>query len=180
MGGNTTGHQPLRDPRSIQSGHQPTGDRADISLRSNKLPGEEQIVSLVPLEGWSEQHRAVDEGVSMHLTQTHELGMLETWNHPEHALLIAPPDVGLKSHDVVECAGQVVLPQLDDGKGPAPRARVYQSHRAHGPEGQCVGASGSQHLDGKTCLKVPLCGIVLLELALEPLSRHQQLRRTKA
>ena len=53
----------------------------------------------------------------MQAAEPRELGVLQTGNGAEDALLRAVVQLGLETDDVVERAELVVLPQLDDGVG---------------------------------------------------------------
>ena len=74
----------------------------------------------------------------MHLPEAQELGVLESRDHPQHALLLAEAHVILESHQVEAARARVFAAKLHHGIGPAAGARIGQSHRLHRPEAQGV------------------------------------------
>ena len=88
----------------------------------------------------------------MHNAVAHELGVLQAGDHREHPLLLAPFQVGLEAHQVVQRAAGVLGPQLDVGPGAVAGAGVPQAHRAQGAVADGVRAAGGHHLDGHAAL----------------------------
>ena len=86
----------------------------------------------------------------MHHAEPDELGALEPGNQTEHALLLAPFELRLKSHQAVVIAGQVVLAKLHGRIRRAAGARIHEADRLHGPEPQRVLAAMRHHLDRQT------------------------------
>ena len=83
----------------------------------------------------------------------HELGLLQTGNHAQHACLLTPLQLRLEPHEAPVVARQVVLPQLHHGVRLPARARIHQSHRLHRPEPQRVAPAMRHHLNGKAALE---------------------------
>ncbi len=79
----------------------------------------------------------------------YELRVGQPRDHLEHALLLAPLELGLEPHDGEVAGREVVLPELHDREGPPPGARVHQAHRLHGTEPQRVTATAGDDLDGE-------------------------------
>ena len=96
---------------------------------------------------------AVDVRVAMDHPEAHELGRFKAGNHPQHARLFAPLQLRLKPDEAVVIAGESVLPQLDDGIGPAARPRIGEPGGLHRPKPQRVDAAMRHHLDGQTPLE---------------------------
>lgn len=83
----------------------------------------------------------------MHLAVARKLGVFEAGDQAQDAALFGEFQVGLEADQVVEIACQVVPPQLDDGVGAASGARVNETNRAHGTEGQRVTPAFGNDLD---------------------------------
>ena len=103
-----------------------------------------------------EHGRAVDVGVAVHHPEAHELGLLEARDQPKHARLVAPFDLRLEADEAVVIAGEIVLPQLDDGVRLASGARIDQADRLHRTEPQRVDAAVRHHLDRQAAFEEPL------------------------
>jgi len=83
----------------------------------------------------------------MHHAKAHELRLLEPRDHAEHARLIAPLDLRLKSHQREVIAGKVVLTQLRGRIGESSGARIDETDRFHRTEAQRVAATMRHHLE---------------------------------
>ena len=70
----------------------------------------------------------------MDATGPREFGLLEPRNGAEDAHLLAVLQLGLETDHVPQRAERIVLPQLDNGIGPASGARVIKSRRLHRAE----------------------------------------------
>ena len=60
--------------------------------------------------------RGLKEGIPMHNAVTHIFRIRKPGNHSENTLLLAEPEIGLKSHDVKKRALGVILSELHNGK----------------------------------------------------------------
>ena len=116
--------------------------------------------------------RRVDVGVAVDHPEAHELGALEARDHPEHALLLAPLELGLEADQRVVARGQVVLAQLHDGVRAAAGARIDEADRLHRPEAQGLLAAARHHLDRQAALEE--------ELVLEVVERRRTRRGERA
>src|SRR5437016_9607140 len=92
----------------------------------------------------------------MHHPETHELGVLEAGNQPQHARLIAPLDLRLEADEAEMIAGEIVLTQLHAGVRLAAGARVDEPYRFHRTEPQRVAAAMRHHLDRQAALEEAL------------------------
>ena len=94
----------------------------------------------------------IQEGVAVHDTVPHEFRVLQAGDHGEDPLLLAPLEVGLEAHDIVERPILVLGPELDIGPGAVAGARVNEAHRAQRAEAHGVGTPGGHDLNGHTAL----------------------------
>ena len=88
----------------------------------------------------------------MHDAVPDELGVPEAGYHAEHPLLLAPFQVGLETHDVIQGPLLIFGPELDVGPGAVAGAGVDEAHRAQGAEPHGVGTPGRHDLDGHAAL----------------------------
>ena len=91
----------------------------------------------------------------MHHPEPDELRLLQTGNQPQHASLLAPLDLGLKPDEAEMIAGEVVLPELDDGVGFASGARVGQPDGLHRAEAQRLDAARGHDFDRQAPFEEP-------------------------
>ena len=139
--------------RRVAPGNQSRRRGLDVALDAGNLAGEEQIGPGARLPRFTQYGRSVDVRVAMHHAEAHELGVLETGNQRQHARLFTPLQLRLEPHQAEMVAGQIVLPQLHDGKRRAPGARIGQADRLHRAEPQGVAPAMCHHLDWKTALE---------------------------
>ncbi len=97
----------------------------------------------------------------MHLPKPCEFGVLQARDHPEYTALFAPAQVGLKSDQVVQGTGQIVLAELDDGIRPSAGPGVFQPDRPHRAERQRLVVAGGKLLDREAALEE--IGVFLLK-----------------
>ena len=90
----------------------------------------------------------------MHLPEAQELGVLQSRDHPQHALLFAEAHVILESHQVEAARARVFAAKLHHGVGPAAGARIGQSHRLHRPEAQRVASAPRDLFDRQAGFEV--------------------------
>src|ERR1044071_6115996 len=89
----------------------------------------------------------------MNLPVLQELRLFEPWNQPEHARLLAEPEMILEAYEAVGVRENIFLSELNGGVGLPPRARVAQAHRLHRPEAQSVHAAPCQLLNRQARLE---------------------------
>ena len=75
----------------------------------------------------------------MHDAVPDELGVPEAGYHAEHPLLLAPFQVCLETHDVIQGPLLIFGPELDVGPGAVAGAGVDETHRAQRAEPHGVG-----------------------------------------
>ena len=92
----------------------------------------------------------------MHHPEADEFGLLETGNQAQHARLFAPFDLRLEADQAEVIAGQVVLPELDDGVRRLAGARIDEADRLHRSEAQRVAAAVRHHLDRQAAFEESL------------------------
>ena len=92
----------------------------------------------------------------MHHAEADELGALEAGNEPQHARLLAPFDLRLKSHEAEVIAREVVLAQLHGRVRLASRARIREADRLHRTEPQRVAAAVRHDFDRQAAFEEPL------------------------
>ena len=143
---------------------QPACRRADVPLGAGDLAGEEKGIPVVPLQRRPQQSRAVDERIAVHLAEADKLGARQARDHPQHALLVAPFDVGLEADQVVEGACDVVLAELHHGERTPAGAGIAQTYRRHRSEGQRLRIAASQHLNRQARFKIASRRLVSFEL----------------
>ena len=90
----------------------------------------------------------------MHRAVPHELGVLQPRYHPEHAILLGWPELGLEPHEAVDARVRVLLPELNDRMRPPSRARVTQANRLHRAIRKRVPPPPRDHLHGQAALEV--------------------------
>ena len=137
--------------RRIQPGDQSRRRRFHVALDAGHLPREEQRRPPPHLPRLRQHLRPVHVRVAVHHAEADELGLLQSWNQPEDACLLAPFELRLESHQAVVIAGEVVLAQLHDGVRRDARfadrsgrrvssARTAASRRRDGPSLQSAGS----------------------------------------
>ena len=86
----------------------------------------------------------------MHHAEAHELGLLETGHKPQHARLLAPFDLRLKSDEAEVIAREIVLAQLHGGVRLAAGLRIDEADGLHRPEAERVDAAMRHHFNRQT------------------------------
>ena len=86
----------------------------------------------------------------MHDAVPDELGVLEAGYHAEHPLLLAPFQVCLETHDVIQGPLLIFGPELDVGPGAVAGARVPQAHRAQRAIAHGIRPAARHHLNRHT------------------------------
>src|SRR5512138_2864744 len=97
----------------------------------------------------------------MHLPQTNKLGILKTWDHPQHPHLLRPTEICLEANHVVECASDVVLTQLNNRIRSFPRPGVDYTNGAQRSISKRLTPTLGKHLDRQATFKEK--GIFLLK-----------------
>ena len=72
-GGQNKRRLPIEMPREVNRGQQAGGDIAHIAFNACDLARKVQVFALAELHGCFQQDRSIDEGVTMHLAEAHEL-----------------------------------------------------------------------------------------------------------
>ena len=119
-----------------------------------------------------EQLRRLEERVAVHHPEAHEFGVLQAGDHPQHAFLLAPLEVGLEAHQVPEAAVFVFLAQLHHRIGAlgaahiavvhiAP-ARIPEADRLEGPVAHRVFAAAGELFNRQAALEEG--GVLLFEI----------------
>ncbi len=89
----------------------------------------------------------------MHLAVSEELHVLQPGDQAKDALLLRVLQIGLKADEIVQIAGEVVLPELDYRVGPPAGAGIPQADGPHGTECERVLAPFCDDLHRKTAFK---------------------------
>ena len=131
---------------------QAAGSAFHIALKAGDLARKEHIGVLFQAQLGAEHPGRIEEGVAVHDAIPHELSVLKARDHAEHPLLLAPLEVGLEAHDVVQGAFLIFGPQLDIGPWTVSGVGIHKAHRAQGTEPHGVGTPGGHDLDGHTAL----------------------------
>ena len=76
----------------------------------------------------------IEEGVAVHDTVPHELGIFQPGDHAEHPLLLAPLEVGLEAHDVIQGALLIFGPQLYIGPRTVAGVGIHKATGRSGPK----------------------------------------------
>ena len=100
----------------------------------------------------------------MNLPVLQELRLFEAGNQPQHARLLAEPEMILEAHEAVRVGQHIFLAELHGRVWLAPGARVAQADGLHRPEAQGVHAAPRQFLNRQARLEPARL--------LEPLQRH--------
>src|SRR5215218_5736025 len=151
------------EPGSIGAGYVAHRCALDVALDTSELAREEEgsfAKRFSYLHGGVKHVIGGQVGVAMHDTHAGEVGVLEAWDSPEYAPLLAPLQARLEADDVVEAALGVVLPQLHDGVGNLAGSGVGEADGLHGSEAEGVFSAAGDGLDRETALEVQ----VLLEV----------------
>ena len=131
----------------IQAGDEPTGSGLHIPFHSGNLPRKQHGRVPPALPRGTQGSGPVDVGVPVDHPEPHELRLRQPGDQPEHARLLAPFELRLKSDQTEMVAGERVLSQLHDGIRPTPGPGIHESNRFHGTETQRVLTATSHHLD---------------------------------
>src|SRR5690349_1530854 len=105
---------PARIGGCIETGDQADRSRLHITFAARHLAGKAQARLGAQSELTIQQLWRVKEGVAMQPAEPRELGVLQSRNGAEYALLRAMLQLGLEADDVVERAELVVLTELHD------------------------------------------------------------------
>ena len=97
---------------------------------------------------------SVDIRISMNLSETQELRVLQAWNHSKYASLVVEFEVVLEAHDVVAGLHQVFLPKLNNRVRRAACARIGEPDRPHRAIPQRVATPAGQLLDRQARFKI--------------------------
>ena len=89
----------------------------------------------------------------MHHAVPDELRIFQRGNHGEHPFLLAPSQMCLESHHVIQCAVGIVLPQLHHGISLFPGFGIDQAHGFHGAVPQGILAPAGHHFHGHAAFK---------------------------
>ena len=144
---------------------QAAGRALHIALEAGDLACKEDVGVLLEAEPCAQHPGCVEEGVAVHDAVPDKLGVLEAGYHAEHPLLLAPFQVCLETHDVIQGPLLIFGPELNVGPGAVAGAGVDEAHRAQGAEPHGVGTPGGHDLDGHTAL-VDRDGIGLLAVGI--------------
>ena len=131
---------------------QAAGGALHIALKAGDLARKEHIGVRLQEQARVQHTGRIQKGIAVHDTVPHELGIFQARDHAEHPLLLAPLEVGLEAHDIIEGAFLILGAELDIGPGAVAGVGVHQTHRAQGAEAHGISTSGSHDLDGHTAL----------------------------
>ena len=130
------------------TGDQPDGRTFDITFATGDLASKADMLCTFQPELPIKHHRRVDEGVAVQPTQTREFRILKAGDGAEEFDLCAVFQLGLETDHVPQRTQLVVLPQLDNGMGPATLRKlrrgiawVVEADGLHRAEAQRVDAA---------------------------------------
>src|SRR5579863_2959969 len=100
----------------------------------------------------------------MNLPVAEKASVLQSWDHAQHAGLLAKLQMILEADQVVGIGAKIFLTQLNYGVGHSPGTWIYQSDGLHGTKAQRVTAAARDLFDGQAALKIiQLLPITLLD-----------------
>ena len=76
----------------------------------------------------------------MHLSVAQELSILKPGDQTQYTFLFREFEIGLKTHEIVKTAGEIILAELYDGIGAAAGMRISKSDRTHRSKSQRIDA----------------------------------------
>src|SRR5690606_28306726 len=118
-------------PDSVQP-RKPAGtDRFDVAFDAGDLSREEQMRIRFSGKRFVQYLGRVDESVAVDLSELEKLGVLQSGDQPQHAGLLAVPQVVLESDEPVGVRHQVFLAQLHARIWLLARLRMPQTLRLH-------------------------------------------------
>src|SRR3546814_17198443 len=125
--------------------------RGHSGLAAGDLPGKGDAGQGLQPQGAVQKPWRIEEGVAVKPAQPRELGLLQPRNGPENPHLLGMFELGLEADDVPQRAERIILPELDDGMGPAPGFRIIEADRLHRAEAQGFRRSEERRV-GKECV----------------------------
>ena len=96
-------------------GKQSAGSTFHIALKAGDLACKEHVGVFFQVQLSAEHPGRIQKGVAVHDAVPHELRMFQTRDHAEHPLLLAPLEVCLEAHDVIQGALLIFGAQLHVG-----------------------------------------------------------------
>src|SRR5215218_3812131 len=147
------------EPGSIGAGYVAHRCALDVALDTSELAREEEgsfAKRFSYLHGGVKHVIGGQVRVAVHDAHAGEVGVLEAWDGPEYAPLLAPLQARLEADDVVEATLGVVLPQLHDGVGDLAGSGIREADGLHGPEAEGVLSAPGDGLDRETALEVQI------------------------
>jgi hypothetical protein len=143
----------LDERRGRQACHQSGRRRFYVALDTRHLAGKQQRWTRTHLPRIGQHRGAVDVGVSVHHAEANELGALETRNEAQHALLFAPLQLRLETHQAEMIAGDVVLTQLHHRVRRRGRCEDRQADRLHRTEAGVSTPAMRHDFDGQAAFE---------------------------
>ena len=147
-------HLPALRERHLDAGEPAERRRLHVALDARDLARDVHARALVELERRAEMARRVQVGVAVDGAIAREHRLLRARQRAEDPLLLAHAQLGLESHQAVERALFVLLPQLHHGVGAPARARIDEADRLHRAVRERVAPAPRHLLHGKTALEV--------------------------
>ena len=98
------------DALALHAGH--------LSGKGDLRPGFEPVIPV-------QQPGRIQKGIAVHDAVAQKLRIVERRNHGKDPALLRKPQMGLESHQVVDCSGGIVPPQLHHGIGFLPRPGIF-------------------------------------------------------
>src|SRR3546814_9672563 len=83
-------------------------------------------------------------------------------------------ELGLEADDVPQRAERIILPELDDGMGPAPGFRIIEADRLHRAEAQGFRSARRHHLHRHAAFEIRRVLLPLLELGFLARQRSEE------
>ena len=139
--------------RRIPTSQQTRGNITHIAFYTRDLTRKKQVFPLSGLQGRQQLYGGENESITMHLAIPGELSSFQPGDQTQNSALFREFEVGLKSDQVVERSGEVILTQLHHRMGTLSGTRIAQPDRPQRAKSESILPAPGEHFDGQTALE---------------------------
>src|SRR5687768_3042796 len=138
---------PPEHSRHVDGRDHTRGGALRVPLDAGELAGKHDRGFIAQREMRRQAGRRVEIGVAMDLPVAKKLGVGQSRDHSENALLFRDAQPSLKADEVPHHAGAILLTELHHGPRAASRAGIVEPNGFHGTEAECLAAALRHDLD---------------------------------